>query len=171
MWSEFSNAYVVGNTRKTFSYMDALTIDYVFQSVILASLKSSDNCGLRAAYDQILDDLDHDKDLAFAHIQTICARQFRRRKERRIHLTAMTARAPRRAHRRSNTRAAQEYFPSSVPSDTDTDDDYAAADSSECDDSLLSLWGAYRACFSPLYSSSGFQKVEDTSPLSPSLRY
>ena len=83
MWSEFSNAYVVGNTRKTFSYMDALTIDYVFQSVILASLKSSDNCGLRAAYDQILDDLDHDKDLAFAHIQTICARQFRRRKERR----------------------------------------------------------------------------------------
>ncbi len=31
--------------------------------------------------DQILDDLDNDKDLTFAHIQTVCARQFRRTKE------------------------------------------------------------------------------------------
>ena len=34
------------------------------------------------SYDQILDDLDDDKDLTFAHIQTVCARQFRRTKER-----------------------------------------------------------------------------------------
>ena len=33
-------------------------------------------------YDQILDDLDDDKDLTFAYIQTICARQFQRPKER-----------------------------------------------------------------------------------------
>ena len=84
--------------------------------------------------DAILDDQDDEKDTTFAHIQTICARQFRRRKERRIHLTAMTPRAPRRAHRRSNTRAAQEYFPSSVPSDTDKDNDYDYDTASESDD-------------------------------------
>jgi len=44
------------------------------KSVILATLKSSENSVLCAAYDQILDDLDDDKDLTFAHIQTICAR-------------------------------------------------------------------------------------------------
>jgi hypothetical protein len=62
--------------------MDALTIDDVFQSVILATLKSSNNRALRAAFDQILDDLDDDKDITFAFIQTICDRQFRRTKER-----------------------------------------------------------------------------------------
>jgi hypothetical protein len=56
---------------------DALTIDDVFQSVILAAFKSSNNSALGAAYDQILDDLDNEKDITFAHIQTICARQFR----------------------------------------------------------------------------------------------
>jgi hypothetical protein len=45
-------------------------------------LKSSNNRDLRTAYHQILDDLDDDKDLTFAHIQTVCARQFRRTKER-----------------------------------------------------------------------------------------
>ncbi len=44
------------------------------KSVILATLKSSENSVLCATYDQILDDLDDDKDLTFAHIQTICAR-------------------------------------------------------------------------------------------------
>jgi hypothetical protein len=40
------------------------------------------NRALRTAYNQILDDLDDDKDLTFAHIQTVCARQFWRTKER-----------------------------------------------------------------------------------------
>jgi hypothetical protein len=62
--------------------MDALTIDYVFQSVILATLKSSNKRALRDAYDQILDDLDDNKDITFAPIQTICARQFQCTKER-----------------------------------------------------------------------------------------
>ena len=47
-----------------------------------ATLKSCNHCALRAAYDQILDDLDDDKDITFAHIQTICTRQFQRTKER-----------------------------------------------------------------------------------------
>jgi hypothetical protein len=56
--------------------------DDVFWSVILATLKSSNNRALCTAYDQILDDLDDDKDLTFAHIQTVCASQFRQTKER-----------------------------------------------------------------------------------------
>jgi hypothetical protein len=71
----------VGDIRRAFDYMGALTIDDVFRSVILATLNSSNNRALRTAYDQILDDMD-DKDLTFAHIQTVCARQFRRTKER-----------------------------------------------------------------------------------------
>jgi len=70
----------VGDIRRGFDYMvshmGALTIDDVFRSVILAALKFSNNRVLRTAYDQILDDLDDDKDLTFAHIQTVCARQF-----------------------------------------------------------------------------------------------
>ncbi len=66
---------------RVFEYMGALTIDNIFQSVILATLKSSNNHTLRTAYDQIIDDLDDDKDLTFAHIQTVCDRQFRRTKE------------------------------------------------------------------------------------------
>jgi hypothetical protein len=38
--------------------MGALTIDDVFWSVILATLKSSNNIALRTAYDQILDSSD-----------------------------------------------------------------------------------------------------------------
>jgi hypothetical protein len=57
------------------------TIDDVFWSVILTTLKSSNNSALRTSYDQILDDLDDNKDLTFAHIQTVCARQFWRAKE------------------------------------------------------------------------------------------
>jgi hypothetical protein len=72
----------VGDIRRAFEYMGALTIDDVFRSVILATLKSSNNRALRTAYEQILDDLDDDKDLTFAHIQTVCSRQFRRTKER-----------------------------------------------------------------------------------------
>jgi hypothetical protein len=104
LWSEFSDAYAVfdqhgpvyllctqqvwealladfGDIRRAFDYMGALTIDDVFRSVILATLKSSTNRALRTAYDQILYDLDDDKDLTFAHIQTVCARQFRRTKK------------------------------------------------------------------------------------------
>jgi hypothetical protein len=36
--------------------MGAITIDNIFQSVILATLKSSNNRTLRTAYDQFLDD-------------------------------------------------------------------------------------------------------------------
>jgi len=72
----------VGDIRRVFEYMVALTIDDVFRSAILATLKSSNNRALRTAYDQILDDLDDDKDFTFAHIQTVCARQFRHTKER-----------------------------------------------------------------------------------------
>jgi hypothetical protein len=72
----------VGDMRRAFEYMGALTINDVFRSVILATLKSSNNHALRIAYDQILDDLDDDKDLTFTHIQTVCVRQCRRTKER-----------------------------------------------------------------------------------------
>jgi hypothetical protein len=58
------------------------TIDDVFKAVIMATLKSSDTRALRDVYDQILDDLDDNKDLTFAHIQTVCARQFCRRKDK-----------------------------------------------------------------------------------------
>jgi hypothetical protein len=66
----------VGDIHSVFEYMGALTIDDVFRSIILATLKSSTIRTLRTAYDQILDDLDDDKDPTFAHIQTVCARQF-----------------------------------------------------------------------------------------------
>ena len=58
----------VDDIRRAFEYMGALTIDDVFRSVILATLKSSNNSTLRTAYDQILDDLDDDKDLTFAPV-------------------------------------------------------------------------------------------------------
>jgi hypothetical protein len=51
----------VGDIRRAFDYMGTLTIDDVFRSVILATLKSSNNRALRTAYEQILDDLDDDK--------------------------------------------------------------------------------------------------------------
>jgi hypothetical protein len=76
----------VSDIRRAFDYMGALTIDDVFRSVILATLKSSNNRAFRTAYDQILDDLDDDKDLTFAHIQTVYARQFWRTKERHLPL-------------------------------------------------------------------------------------
>ena len=87
--------------------MGALTIDDVFRSVILVTLKSSHNSALRTAYDQILDDLDDDKDLTFAHIQTrsVLANLGVPRSDTRIHLTAMTPRALRRAPRPSKPRS------------------------------------------------------------------
>jgi hypothetical protein len=42
----------VSNTSKAFSYMDKLTIDNVFRTVILATLESSDNRALRYTYNQ-----------------------------------------------------------------------------------------------------------------------
>ena len=73
----------VNETRQALGYLDALTIDDVLKSVLMATLKSSANLTLRDAYSQILDDLDDDKELTFAHMQQVCARQFRRRQERR----------------------------------------------------------------------------------------
>ena len=74
LWSEFSDAYAVfdqhgpaqllcaqqvweallaafGDISRAFDYMGALTIDNIFRSVILATLKSSTNRALRTAYD------------------------------------------------------------------------------------------------------------------------
>jgi hypothetical protein len=53
----------VVDISRAFEYMGALTIDDVFRSLILATLKSSNNSALHTTYDQILDDLDDDKDL------------------------------------------------------------------------------------------------------------
>ena len=58
------------------------TIDDVFKAVIIATWKSYDTSDLPDAYDQLLDDLDDNKNLTFADIQTVCARQFRRRKDK-----------------------------------------------------------------------------------------
>jgi hypothetical protein len=41
----------VGDIRRAFEYMGALTIDDVFRSVILATLKSSNNRTLRTVHD------------------------------------------------------------------------------------------------------------------------
>jgi ATP-dependent protease HslVU (ClpYQ) ATPase subunit len=71
----------VGNIRRAFDCMGALTIDNVFRSVILVTLESSNNRALHTAHDQILDNLINNKDLTFTHIQTVCARKFRRTKE------------------------------------------------------------------------------------------
>jgi hypothetical protein len=73
----------VNETRQALGYLDALTIDDVLKSVLMATLKSSANLTLRDAYSQILDDLDDDKELTFAHMQQVCARQFRCRQGRR----------------------------------------------------------------------------------------
>ena len=55
-------------TRQRFSCMQQeFTIDDVFKAVIMATLKSSDTRALRDVYDQLLDDLDDNKDL------TLCA--------------------------------------------------------------------------------------------------
>ena len=102
--------------------MDALTIDDVFRSVILVTLKSSHNSALRTAYDQILDDLDDDKDLTFAHIQTrsVLANLGEPRSDTRIHLTAMTPgelrRAPRPSKPRSTTSTNIKEVTNSPPS-------------------------------------------------------
>jgi hypothetical protein len=70
-------------TRQRFSCIQQeFTIDDVFKAVIMATLKSSDTRALRDVYDQLLDDLDDNKDLTFTHIQTVCVRQFRRRKDK-----------------------------------------------------------------------------------------
>ena len=66
--------------------MGAFTINDVFRSVILATLKSSNNIALRTAYDQILDNLDYDRTSPLL-IQSVCARQFGvPRSDTRIHL-------------------------------------------------------------------------------------
>jgi hypothetical protein len=58
-------------------YIGNLSIEDVLKSVLMATLKASNNSFLRA-YHKVLDDLDDEKDLTFALIQDVCARQFRR---------------------------------------------------------------------------------------------
>jgi hypothetical protein len=79
--------------------MDELTIDNVFRSVILATLKSSNNSTLRTSYDQILDDLDNDKDLTSK--QSVLANFDAPRRDTRINLTVTTPRTLRHSPRRS----------------------------------------------------------------------
>jgi hypothetical protein len=93
----------VGDIRRAFDYMGALTIDDVFRSVILATLKSANNRALRTAYDQILTTWTTTRT---SHLRTskpsVPANSCAPRSDTRIHLTAPRPRALRRAHRRSN---------------------------------------------------------------------
>jgi hypothetical protein len=85
----------VGKIRLAFKYMPSFWL-----------LSNPPTTPPSAPYDQILDDLDDDKDITFAHIQTICARHFGvQRSDTRIHLTAPTPRALHCAHRRSKPRS------------------------------------------------------------------
>jgi len=74
----------VSSIRKAFSYMDKLTIDDVFRSVMMTFWLPSNplTTVFFSPHDKIMDDLDDDKNLTFAHFQTICVCQFRRRKDR-----------------------------------------------------------------------------------------
>ena len=93
----------VGDIRRAFDYTGALTIDDVFRSVILATLKSANNRALRTAYDQILTTWTTTRT---SHLRTskpsVPANSCAPRSDTRIHLTAPRPRALRRANRRSN---------------------------------------------------------------------
>jgi hypothetical protein len=105
LWSEFSDAYAVFDKHGPAQLLCAQQVWEALLELSRQNLpsfqihgrahnrrrfsvrhscypQSFNNRALRAAYDQILDDLDDDKDITFAHIQTICARPFRRTKER-----------------------------------------------------------------------------------------
>jgi hypothetical protein len=179
----------VGKICQVFIYMDTLTINDVLKSVILAIIKSSNNLALSAVYDQILDDLDDDKDITFSHIQTICARQFRHTKERHPdaphcddtqrlmphtllvktekynkykgqggheHVVLFCDTLEQHGEQPEKVlcitcladndwnepaavtalfMAVQKYFPGSIPSDTDDDNDFAVVAASESNDS------------------------------------
>jgi hypothetical protein len=98
-------------TRQSFSCMQQqFTIDDVFKAVIMATLKSSDTRVLCDVYDQLLDDLDDNKDLTFAHTQTVCARQFRRRKDKdRYDPSSPTVFGTPRGPKRTSPSKAEKY--------------------------------------------------------------
>ncbi len=64
-------------------YIGNLSIEDVLKSVLMATLKASNNHSLCDTYHKVLDDLDDEKDLTFALIQDACARQFRRHPDER----------------------------------------------------------------------------------------
>ena len=73
----------VSDTLQTLKFLERnIDITDVFQSVVLAMLKSSKNKALTKAYASILDNLDDDQDLTFDMIQQACARKFRRGQDR-----------------------------------------------------------------------------------------
>jgi hypothetical protein len=73
----------VTEVHRTMGYIGNLSIEDVLQAVLMATLKASAQKSLRAAYHKVLDDLDDNKGLSFAHIQEACARQFRRHDDER----------------------------------------------------------------------------------------
>ena len=73
----------VTELHRTMGYIGNLSIEDVLKSVLMATLKASNNRSLRDAYHKVLDDLDDEKDLTFALIQDACARQFRRHPDER----------------------------------------------------------------------------------------
>jgi len=73
----------VTEVHRTMGYIGNLSIEDVLQAVLMATLKGSAQRPLRAAYHQVLDDLDDNKALSFALIQQACARQFRRNQDER----------------------------------------------------------------------------------------
>ena len=101
VWEALLAAF--GDISRAFDYMGALTIDDVFRSVILATLKSANNRALRTAYDQILTTWTTTRT---SHLRTskpsVPANSCAPRSDTRIHLTAPRPRALRRANRRSN---------------------------------------------------------------------
>jgi hypothetical protein len=73
----------VTELHHTMGYIGNFSIEDVLKSVLMATLKASNNRFLRDAYHKVLDDLDDEKDLTFALIQDACARQFRRHPDER----------------------------------------------------------------------------------------
>jgi hypothetical protein len=73
----------VSDTLQTLKFLERnIDITDVFQSVVLATLKSSKNKALTKAYASILDNLDDDQDLTFAMIHQTCVRKLRRGQDR-----------------------------------------------------------------------------------------
>jgi hypothetical protein len=73
----------VTELHRTMGYIGNLSIEDVLKSVLMATLKASDNRFLCDAYHKVLDDLADEKKLTFALIQDACVRQFRRHPDER----------------------------------------------------------------------------------------
>jgi hypothetical protein len=94
----------VGDIRRDFEYMDTLTIDNVFRSVILATLKSSTNRALRTTR-SLTTWTTTRTSLLRTSKPSVLANLGVPRIDTRFHLTAPTPRALRRAPRRSTPRS------------------------------------------------------------------